>query len=161
MYNHGGTTLVRHLHCNFLKIWKNEEVPQELKDASIVTIVKKGSRIECGNYPNLPALSRWKDPCESYRERLSRKVLSPKHSAVSDQDEALRTRFSLPVRCRRNAGKGCDICLAFIDLTKAFDSVNREAMWACLAWLGCPPKCVNIIRQLHEGMKRCVLYDGE
>ena len=51
--------------------------------------------------------------------------------------------------------------LAFIDLTKAFDSVNREALWACLARLGCPPKFVSITRQLHEGMKGCVLYDGD
>ena len=57
--------------------------------------------------------------------------------------------------------QGRDICLAFIDLTKAFDSVNREATWACLARLGCPPKFVNIARQLHEGMEGCVLYDGE
>ena len=28
LYTHGGTTLVRHLHRLFLKIWKNEEVPQ-------------------------------------------------------------------------------------------------------------------------------------
>ena len=53
------------------------------------------------------------------------------------------------------------LCLAFIDVTKTFDSVNREAMWECLARLGCPPKCVNITWQLHEGMKGCVLYDGE
>ena len=50
VYKHGGTTLVHHLHRLFLKIWDNEEVPQELKDASIVTIFKKGSRTECGNY---------------------------------------------------------------------------------------------------------------
>ena len=36
-----------------------------------------------------------------------------------------------------------------------------DDMWACLARLGCPPKCVNITRQLHEGMKGCVLYDIE
>ena len=53
------------------------------------------------------------------------------------------------------------LCLAFIDVTKTFDSVDREALWECLARLGCPPKCVNITRQLHEGMKGCVLYDGE
>ena len=40
-------------------------------------------------------------------------------------------------------------------------SVNREALWACPARLGCPPKCVSITRQLHEGMKGCVLYDGD
>ena len=61
-------------------------------------------------------------------------------------------------KCRE---QGRDLCLAFIDLTKAFDSVYREALWACLARLGCPPKFVNITRQLHEGMKGCVLYDGE
>ena len=48
VYKHGGTALVGHLHRLLLKIWKNEEVPQELKYASIVTIFKKGSRTECG-----------------------------------------------------------------------------------------------------------------
>ena len=57
VYKHGVTALVRHLHRIFLKIWKNEEVPQELKDASIVTIFKKGSRTECGNYSGISLLS--------------------------------------------------------------------------------------------------------
>ena len=57
MYKHGGTTLVHHLHRLFLKIWDNEEVPQELKDASIVTIFKKGCRTECGNYRGISLLS--------------------------------------------------------------------------------------------------------
>ena len=57
--------------------------------------------------------------------------------------------------------QGRDLCLAFIDLTKAFDSVHREALWACLARLGCPLKFVSITRPLHEDMKGCVLYDGD
>ena len=57
VYTHGGAALVRHLHRLFLKIWKNEEVPQELKDASIVTIFKKGRRTECGNYRGISLLS--------------------------------------------------------------------------------------------------------
>ena len=44
-----------------------------------------------------------------------------------------------------------DLCLAFIDLIKAFDSVYSDALWPCLARLGCPPKFVNITRQLYEG----------
>ena len=56
VYKHGGTILVHHLHRLFLKIWDNEEVPQELKDASIVTIFKKGSRTECGNYRGISLL---------------------------------------------------------------------------------------------------------
>ena len=57
--------------------------------------------------------------------------------------------------------KGRVLCLAFIEHTKVFDSVNRYALWTCLARLGCPPKCVNITRQLPEYIKGCVLYDGE
>ena len=162
VYKHGGTTLVHHLHRLFLKIWDNEEIPQELKDAAIVTIFKKGSRTECGNYRGISLLS--------VAGKILAKVLLNRlqplsESIIPETWFQTRTRhyavvltlFSLPVRCRRNAGN----MYAFIDLTKAFDSVNREALWACLAWLGCPPKFVSITKQLHEGMTGCVLYDGE
>ena len=36
--------------------------------------------------------------------------------------------------------------VAFIDLTKAFDTVSREGLWKILARLGCPPKFLTILR---------------
>ena len=36
-----------------------------------------------------------------------------------------------------------------------------ELPWHLPARLGCPPKFISIIRQLHEGMNGCVLYDGD
>ena len=39
----------------------------------------------------------------------------------------------------------------FIDLTKAFDTVNREGLWNILERLGCPSNFLTIIKQLHEG----------
>ena len=42
--------------------------------------------------------------------------------------------------------------MTFIDLVKAFDSVNREAIWRILELDGCPPKFINIIRLLHDNM---------
>ena len=66
--------------------------------------------------------------------------------------------------CLSSAGK-CrkqyDLYFAFIGLTKAFYSVNKDALWCCLAHLGCPPKFVSVTRQLHKNMKRCVLYDED
>ena len=41
--------------------------------------------------------------------------------------------------------------VAFIELTKDFDTVSREGLWKILAHLGCPPKFLTILRQLHEG----------
>lgn len=33
-----------------------------------------------------------------------------------------------------------DLYLAFIDLTKAFDTVIRELLWSVLRKFGCPPQ---------------------
>ena len=55
--------------------------------------------------------------------------------------------FSARQTCAGEMQEGRDICLAFIDLTKAFDSVNREVLWACLARLGCQPN-------VRDGPKR-------
>ncbi len=46
---------------------------------------------------------------------------------------------------------------AFVDLTKAFDSVNREALWCLLRRFGCPQKFINIVRILHEDMTATIL----
>ena len=50
---------------------------------------------------------------------------------------------------------------AFVDLTKAFDTVSREGLWKILAKLGCPPQFLSILRQLHEGKKGQVKCNGE
>ena len=47
-----------------------------------------------------------------------------------------------------------------IDLTKAFDTVSREGLWKILARLGCPPKFITILRQLHEGQMGQVKHNG-
>ena len=38
-----------------------------------------------------------------------------------------------------------DLVAVFTDLTKAFDTVNKEALWVILSKLGCPTKFVNLI----------------
>ena len=38
----------------------------------------------------------------------------------------------------------------FIDLTKAFDTVNREAVWTVLERIECPPKFISMIRLFHD-----------
>ena len=41
--------------------------------------------------------------------------------------------------------------LAFVDLTKAFDSLNRPALWAVLRHRGLPEQLISILADLHSG----------
>ena len=49
----------------------------------------------------------------------------------------------------------------FIDLTKAFDTVNLNALWQVLTKKGIPTKIVNILKSLHNGMLGTVKINVE
>ena len=58
--------------------------------------------------------------------------------------------------------KDTPLYLCFIDLTKAYDSVDRTLLWDVLARFGVPPRMLAVIRQFHDGIQACVrLDDGE
>uniref|UniRef100_UPI00398E885A uncharacterized protein n=1 Tax=Pristiophorus japonicus TaxID=55135 RepID=UPI00398E885A len=46
------------------------------------------------------------------------------------------------------------------DLTKAFDTVNREGLWSSILRFGCPQKFITILRLLHDDMQAVVLTNG-
>ena len=50
--------------------------------------------------------------------------------------------------------------MAFIDLTKAFDTVNRNTLWEVMRISGCPPKFVKIVREFHNDMNARVTMGG-
>ena len=125
-YKHGGTTLVRHRHRIFLTIWKNGEVPQELKDASIVTIFKKGIRTECGDFRGNSLLGVFLNRLQPLSESITPETQCGLRLGRGTTDIIFSTR-QVQEKCRQ---QGRDLCLALIDLTKAFDSENRYALWA-------------------------------
>ena len=50
LWKHGGDNLFCRLPQLITNAWEGGSVPQPRKDASIVTIYKKGDRTNCGNY---------------------------------------------------------------------------------------------------------------
>ena len=49
--------------------------------------------------------------------------------------------------------------VCFIDLIKAYDSIDRTLLWTVLARFGVPQNMVSVIRQIHDGMRECVRLD--
>ena len=58
--------------------------------------------------------------------------------------------------------KETSLYLCFIDLTEAYDSVDRTLLWDVLARFGLSPRMLAVIHQLHDSMQACFrLDDGE
>nr|VZI17670.1 unnamed protein product [Spirometra erinaceieuropaei] len=48
----------------------------------------------------------------------------------------------------------------FVNLTKAFDTVNRAGLWKIMQKFGCPERFIQMVRQLHDGMMALVTDNG-
>ena len=67
------------------------------------------------------------------------------------------TARQIQEKCRE---QNQDLYVVFVDLTKAFDTVNRDALWQVLKKLGCPEKFVSVVKSLHDVMEARVLDQG-
>ena len=54
---------------------------------------------------------------------------------------------------------GGPLHMCFIDLQKAYDTVDRTLLWQALARIGVPPQMIAVIRQFHDGMRACMQPD--
>ena len=49
---------------------------------------------------------------------------------------------------------------AYVDLCKAFDSVNGDALWRILGLCGVPPKLIDLMSELYSGTESAVKCGG-
>ena len=147
-------------------IWDQEKMPEDFRDALIVALYKnKGSKVDCGNYRGISLLS--------IAGKIFARIILNRLIAVSEANlpEAQcgfrpgRSNLDMIFTVRQVQEKcleqNLDLYSVFIDLTKAFDTVNREALWDVLARHGCPPKFIQIILLFHVNMTGQVLSNGE
>ncbi|KAL6484915.1 hypothetical protein MHYP_G00069600 [Metynnis hypsauchen] len=167
IYKAAGEGTLKTFHSIINCIWENEDVPQEFRDATIVSLYKnKGSKSDCGNYWGISLLSIAGKILA--RVILNRLILSVSEENLPEAQCGFRPGRSTTdmIFAVRQVQEKCkeqnkDLYAVFIDLTKAFDTVNREALWVILQRLGCPRKFVQMIHQFHDNMTGAVLSGGE
>ena len=57
LFTHGGQTVATHLHRIFVKIWIDEVIPADMRNANIITIFKKHDRHNVNNYRGISLLA--------------------------------------------------------------------------------------------------------
>uniref|UniRef100_K7DZQ5 Reverse transcriptase domain-containing protein n=1 Tax=Monodelphis domestica TaxID=13616 RepID=K7DZQ5_MONDO len=154
-------------HIVLTSIWEEEDMPPELRDASIIALYKnKGSGAACGNYRGISLLS-------TAGKILARVILNRLLSSVSEQNlpesqcgfwpdrSTIDMVFTVRQMQEKCLEQNLSLYMVFIDLTKAFNTVNRDALWVILSKFGCPAKFVKLIQLFHVDMTGEVLSGGE
>lgn len=166
VFKHGGELMMERLNDLIVRIWHEEAVPDQLKNAVVVTIFKKkGSRSDCGNHRGISLLSV---ASKVLTKIMSKRLLQISEGTLSESQCGFRRNRGtvdmifaarqLQEKCRE---QNKPLYAVFIDLTKAFDTVSRTALWEILKKQGVPQLFLNVLQQLHDGMQGRVSSNGE
>ena len=160
-----GSSLIRHLHSLLTKCWTEQKVPQDMRDAKIITLYKnKGDRSDCNNYRGISLLAivgkLFARVILSRLQILGDRVYPESQCGFRAQRSTIDMVFSLRQLQEKCREQNMPLYLAFIDLTKAFDLVSREGLFVLLEKIGCPPTLLQITVSYHENMHASVFFDG-
>ena len=166
VWKHGGENLFSRLHQLINNAWEVGSVPQAWKDASIVTIYKKGDLTDFENYRGISLLSiAGKIFARILLNRLSTHITPEVISETQCGFRGSRSTVDMVFCLRQLQEKSIEqdrlLYMVFVDFTKAFDTVGRTGLWQLLGKYGCPEKCTTMIEALYTGMMANVSVGGE
>jgi hypothetical protein len=151
----GGEPVIRWLFNLFTDVWKNEQMVKEWSVATLIKLYKnKGDKKICDNYRGIALLN-------TTSKIFSRIILNRIQDLVDHQLHEIQSGFrpnrstidqiftlKMTMEKRREFNKPLVMC--FIDIAKAYDSVNRELLWkVCLSY-GISEKLVNLLKMLYK-----------
>ena len=146
-----GSTIVETMKKLADQIWKQESVPANWWKQLVVPIFKnKGSRGQCDNYYGISLLSAASEVIGKVIltriERVVEYQLSESQCGFHPERGCANHIFALRIAMENSLEFQCPLYMAFIDLRKANDLVNRNALWYILQHAcGIPEKLVKII----------------
>ena len=141
------------------RIWDQEKMPEDSRDALIAAMYKnKGSKADCRNNRSISLLST---AGKIFARIVLNRVIAVSEANLPEAKCGFRPgRSTVDMIVYSETGSG-EILELNLDLTKAFDTINREALWDVLARYGCPPTFIQITRLFHDDMTGQALYNGE
>ena len=162
----GDHALRRRLLDIVVRILGGDEVPQEWKDAIIMVLHKNKDRTKCGNYRGISLVAHAgkillkiiaRCLSEYYCERVG--ILPEEQRGFRPNRSTTDMMFVIRRLQELARKKRIPLYVCFIDLTKAYESVDRTLLWPVLARFGVPQNMISVIRQFHDGMRACVRLD--
>lgn len=148
---------IKELTNIFNKILREEKAPRAFKEAILFPIFKKGQRDCPSNYRGIALLNVvGKIFTKILQERLGifaerKGLLSKCQAAYRRGRSAMEHIYTMDgiVEIQRRRGKKVYVC--FMDMTAAYDTVNRKLLISKVRDMFKSDKIANIIKDLYEG----------
>ena len=141
-------------------------VPVDWCSACVVPLYKgKGDRCECGNYRGISLLCVvgklfGRILIERIRDKTER-VLREEQCGFRKGRSCMDQIFTVRQLCEKFVAKGRDVYWAFMDLEKAYDRVDREAMWQVLRVYGVGGRLLRAVQSFYVESRACVRNGSE
>ena len=161
----GDLTLRRRLLDIVVCVWSGGEVPQLWKYFIIMVLHRKKDQTECGSYRGISLVAHagkilLKINARHLSEYCGRvRILLEEQSGFRPNRSTTDMMFVIRRLQKLARKKRIPLYVFFIDLTKAYDSVDHNLLWTALVRFGVPRNMISVIRPFHDGMRACVRLD--
>ena len=165
MLKYGGEVMIDILWRVCKVAWEIGEVPVEWTMAVIVPLYKgKGSKEACMNFRGISLLSI---PGKVYGrliiervKEITRGVIGGEQGAFMDGRGCVDQIHTVRLMIEKYICKRRKLYAAFIDLEKAYDRVDRKALWDVLRIYGVGGELLSAVRAFYVDSNACVRIDG-
>ena len=162
-FKSAGPVALKALHSLLTSIWEEENVPKEFKNATFISATfislfkNRGSKIDFSNCKGISLLSvpgkiLAQVILNRFITNISEENLPEAQCGFCPKCSTTDMIFTVRQVQEKCIERNMDLVAVFIGMTKAFNTVNKEALWVILSKLGCPTKFVNLIHQFHDDM---------
>ena len=152
----------------FNRLFTSGQFPDDWTKSILLPIHKKGDREDCGNYRGIVLIDSFS---KIFAKIINRRLgffvsiynrISEAQAGFREDHSTADNAFILRAVIEKYLSrKGLKLYTAFVDLRKAFDSVNRNKLWFVMKQAGIKGKLLQIVRNMYDSVKICVRNDRE
>ncbi|CAF5066742.1 unnamed protein product, partial [Rotaria magnacalcarata] len=162
----GGTPGLIWLKELSVEIWENERIPENWSSAILIPLFKnKGDKTSCDNYRGICLLN-------VVSKLLTRVILNRIQIMIDqqllEQQVGFRSNrstvdqiFIVNMIMEKASEYDIPLFICFIDIQKAYDSVNRELLWKICSHYGLTDKIVKSLQLVYKDSNARVKINGD
>ncbi|CAF4329403.1 unnamed protein product [Rotaria sp. Silwood2] len=162
----GELPVLKWLHEIFVDIWQNEEIVDDWILAILIRLFKnKGDKKQCDNYRGISLLvvasKLFTRVILNRIQKLIDKQLLEQQACFRSNRSTIDQIFILKMTMEKSREFNRPLYMCFIDIQKAYESVNRELLWKICQHYGLTDKVVRLIKLIYKNTGAKVRINGE